>query len=52
MTFALLRFSVPVFRSSLTPQLVEERFGVAPLGERDAKANDMRGSFDFTQHGK
>jgi phospholipase C len=28
-------------------RLIEERFGVAPLGERDAKANDLRAAFDF-----
>ncbi len=28
-------------------KLIEERFAVAPLGERDAKANDMRNAFDF-----
>ena len=28
-------------------RLIEERWGVAPLGERDAKANDMRAAFDF-----
>jgi len=29
-------------------KLIEERFDVAPLGERDAKANDLRNAFDFT----
>jgi phospholipase C len=28
-------------------RLIEERFGVAPLGERDAKAADMRNAFNF-----
>ena len=30
-------------------KLVEERFGLAPLTMRDANANDMLDSFDFTQ---
>jgi phospholipase C len=30
--------------------LVEKRFFLAPLTERDSKANDMLDSFDFTQH--
>jgi phospholipase C len=30
-------------------KLVEERFGLAPLGDRDAAANDMLDSFDFSQ---
>jgi phospholipase C len=29
-------------------KLIEERFDIAPLGERDAKANDLRNAFDFT----
>jgi phospholipase C len=29
-------------------KLIEERFDVAPLGERDAGANDLRNAFDFT----
>ncbi|MBV8651751.1 MAG: acid phosphatase [Alphaproteobacteria bacterium] len=33
-------------------RLVEERFDLAPLGERDAKANDLRGAFDFTAKAK
>jgi phospholipase C len=28
-------------------KLIEVRFGVAPLGERDAKANDLTAAFDF-----
>jgi phospholipase C len=28
-------------------RLIEERFDVAPLGDRDAKANDMRNAFNF-----
>jgi phospholipase C len=30
-------------------KLVEERFGLAPLADRDAAASDMLDSFDFTQ---
>jgi phospholipase C len=30
-------------------KLVEERFGLLPLGDRDAAANDMLDSFDFSQ---
>jgi phospholipase C len=30
-------------------KIVEERFGLQPLGSRDAAANDMLDSFDFTQ---
>ncbi len=30
-------------------RLIEERFDVAPLGERDAKANDMRNAFNFAK---
>jgi phospholipase C len=29
--------------------LIEHRWGLEPLTERDAKANDMRGAFDFNQ---
>jgi phospholipase C len=29
-------------------RLIEERFDVPPLGERDAKANDLRNAFNFT----
>jgi acid phosphatase len=29
-------------------KLIEERFEFAPLGDRDAKANDLRNAFDFT----
>ncbi|NUR35874.1 MAG: acid phosphatase [Gemmatimonadaceae bacterium] len=29
--------------------LIEKRFGLAPLGTRDAKAADLTGAFDFTQ---
>ncbi len=28
---------------------IEHRYGLAPLGERDAKANDMSSAFDFSQ---
>jgi phospholipase C len=31
--------------------LIEHRFGLAPLGTRDAKANDMTAAFDFEQRG-
>jgi len=30
-------------------RLIEERFAVPPLGERDAKASDMRNAFDFAR---
>ena len=30
-------------------RFIEERFGVAPLGDRDKTANDTTDSFDFTQ---
>jgi phospholipase C len=30
--------------------LIEHRFGLAPLGTRDAAANDMSAAFDFTAH--
>ncbi len=30
-------------------KLVERIFGLSPLAERDARANDMLGTFDFTQ---
>lgn len=30
--------------------LIEHRFGLEPLGTRDARANDMSGAFDFTAH--
>lgn len=30
--------------------LIERRFGLEPLGTRDARANDMSGAFDFTAH--
>jgi phospholipase C len=29
--------------------LIEHRYGLAPLGTRDAAANDMRNAFDFKQ---
>jgi phospholipase C len=29
--------------------LIEHRFGLSPLGTRDAAANDMRAAFDFSQ---
>jgi phospholipase C len=32
-------------------KLVEERYNLAPLTSRDANANDMQDSFDFTQTG-
>jgi phospholipase C len=36
-----------VYDNTSVLKLIEERWGIAPLGERDAKANDMRGAFDF-----
>jgi phospholipase C len=30
--------------------LIEHRFGLEPLGTRDARANDMSAAFDFTLH--
>lgn len=36
-----------VYDTTSILKLVEERWGVAPLGTRDAKANDMRAAFDF-----
>ena len=30
--------------------LIEHRFGLTPLGTRDARANDMSGAFDFSAH--
>jgi phospholipase C len=37
-----------VYDTTSILRLIEERFDVVPLGERDAKANDMRNAFDFT----
>jgi phospholipase C len=37
-----------VYDTTAILKLIEERFEVAPLGERDAKANDLREAFDFT----
>jgi hypothetical protein len=28
-------------------KFIETRFGLKPLGERDAKANDLAGALDF-----
>ena len=36
-----------VYDTTSILRLIEERFAVAPLGERDAKANDLRNAFDF-----
>ena len=36
-----------VYDTTSILRLIEERFGLAPLGERDAKANDLRNAFDF-----
>jgi phospholipase C len=36
-----------VYDNTSVLKLIEERYGIAPLGERDAKANDMRAAFDF-----
>jgi phospholipase C len=36
-----------VYDTTSILRLIEERFAVAPLGDRDAKANDLRNAFDF-----
>ena len=38
-----------IYEFSSFLKTVEERFGLAPLTERDANANDILDSFDFTQ---
>ena len=36
-----------VYDTTSILKLIETRFGIAPLGERDAKANDLTNAFDF-----
>jgi phospholipase C len=38
-----------VYDTSSILALIEHRFGLSPLGTRDAAANDMRAAFDFSQ---
>ncbi|HJP61162.1 MAG TPA: acid phosphatase [Gemmatimonadaceae bacterium] len=38
-----------VYDTSSILALIEHRFGLEPLGTRDARANDMSGAFDFSQ---
>jgi phospholipase C len=41
--------STTVYEFSSLLKFVEERFGLAPLTDRDVNANDLLDSFDFTQ---
>jgi phospholipase C len=36
-----------VYDTTSILKLIETRFGLAPLGERDKAANDMSAAFDF-----
>jgi phospholipase C len=38
-----------VYDTTSILKLIENRFGLAPLTERDAKANSLEGAFDFNQ---
>lgn len=38
-----------VYNTTSILKLIETRFGLAPLTERDAKANGLEGAFDFNQ---
>ena len=36
-----------VYDTTSILKLIETRFGIAPLGDRDAKANGLTNAFDF-----
>jgi phospholipase C len=38
-----------IYESSSVLKFIEERFGLQPLADRDANANDLMDSFDFSQ---